>query len=77
TTARAISMQKSVKLLYRKLNQKVKLTLRPEGNCQRLVDFLNNCSLDSVGPKQLACILEQVFSLSNLAATIRQGESDL
>ena len=77
TTARASSMQKSVKRLNRKLNQKVKLTLRPEGNRQRLVDFLNNCSLDGVGPKRLAWVLEQVFSPANLAATIRQGETEL
>lgn len=77
TTARASSMQRSVKRLNRKLDQKVKLTLRPEGNRQRLVDFLNTCSLDGVGPKRLAWVLEQVFSPANLAATIRQGETEL
>ncbi|HFX6305741.1 TrlF family AAA-like ATPase [Acinetobacter baumannii] len=77
TTARASSMQRSVKRLNRKLDQKVKLTLRPEGNRQRLVDFLNTCSLDGVGPKRLAWVLEQVFLPANLAATIRQGETEL
>lgn len=46
TTARASSTQKSVKRLNRKLvDQKVKLTLQPEGNRQPLVDFLNTLKL--------------------------------
>lgn len=77
TTARASSMHKSVKRLNRKLDQKVKLTLQPEGNRQQLVDFLNTCNLDGVGPKRLAWILEQEFSPANLVATIRQGETEL
>ena len=77
TTARASSMQKSVKRLNRKLDQKVKLTLQPEGNRQPLVDFLNTCSLEGVGLKRLAWVLEQEFSPANLAATIRQGETAL
>lgn len=77
TTARASSMQKLIKRLNRKLNQKVKLTLKPEGNRQRLIDFLNNCNLEGVGLKRLAWVLEQEFSPVNLAATIRQGETEL
>jgi uncharacterized protein (DUF2344 family) len=77
TTARASSMQKSVKRLNRKLDQKVKLTLQPEGNRQPLVDFLNTCSLEGVGLKRLAWVLEQEFSPANLAATIRDGETEL
>ena len=77
TTARASSMQKSVKRLNRKLDQKVELTLQPEGNRQPLVDFLNTCSLEGVGLKRLAWVLEQEFSPANLAATIRQGETAL
>ena len=77
TTARASSMQKSVTRLNRKLDQKVKLTLQPEGNRQPLVDFLNTCSLEGVGLKRLAWVLEQEFSPANLAATIRDGETEL
>ena len=77
TTARASSMQKSVKRLNRKLDQKVKLTLQPEGNRQPLVDFLNTCSLEGVGLKRLAWVLEQEFSPANLAATIRDGKTEL
>jgi len=55
TTARASSMQKSVKRLNRKLDQKVKLTLQPEGNRQPLVDFLNTCSLEGVGLTSEPC----------------------
>ncbi|HZJ92756.1 MAG TPA: AAA family ATPase [Thiopseudomonas sp.] len=77
TSARASSIIKSVKRLTRKLEQKVQLSLQPEGNRQRLVDFLNACNLEGVGPKRLAWVLEQEFSPANLSATIRQGEAEL
>lgn len=77
TSARATSILKSVKRLTRKLEQKVRLTLQPEGNRQAFVDFLSECSLEGVGPKRLAWLLDGDFSPSNLAATIRQGEAEL
>jgi ABC-type cobalamin/Fe3+-siderophores transport system ATPase subunit len=77
TSARATSILKSVKRLTRKLEQKVRLTLQPEGNRQAFVDFLSACSLEGVGPKRLAWVLDRTFSPSNLAATIRQGETEL
>lgn len=77
TSARATSILKSVKRLTRKLEQKVRLTLQPEGNRQVFVDFLSECSLEGVGPKRLAWVLDGNFSPSNLAATIRQGETEL
>lgn len=77
TSARATSILKSVKRLTRKLEQKVRLTLQPEGNRQGFVDFLSECSLEGVGPKRLAWVLDGDFSPSNLAATIRQGETEL
>ncbi|HEM7582929.1 TPA: DNA repair protein, partial [Serratia marcescens] len=77
TSARATSILKSVKRLTRKLEQKVRLTLQPEGNRQAFVDFLSGCSLEGVGPKRLAWVLDGDFSPSNLAATIRQGETEL
>lgn len=77
TSARATSILKSVKRLTRKLEQKVRLTLQPEGNRQAFVDFLSECSLEGVGPKRLAWVLDGNFSPSNLAATIRQGETEL
>lgn len=77
TSARASSILKSVKRLTRKLEQKVRLTLQPEGNRQAFVDFLSECSLEGVGPKRLAWVLDGNFSPSNLAATIRQGETEL
>ncbi|MCX2841297.1 AAA family ATPase [Microbulbifer thermotolerans] len=77
SSARASAMQKSVKRLNRKLDQKVRLTLIPEGNRKIFVDFLSECNLEGVGPKRLAWVLECDFSPSNLAATIRQGEAEL
>lgn len=77
TSARATSILKSVKRLTRKLEQKVRLTLQPEGNRQAFVDFLSECNLEGVGPKRLAWVLDDDFSPSNLAATIRQGETEL
>lgn len=77
TSARASSILKSVKRLTRKLEQKVRLTLQPEGNRQEFVNFLSACNLDGVGPKRLAWVQEGDFSPANLAATIRQGETDL
>lgn len=77
TSARASAMQKSVKRLNRKLDEKVRLSLKSEDNRQLLVDFLSACNLEGVGPKRLAWVLEGDFSPANLAATIRQGEADL
>lgn len=77
TSARASAMQKSVKRLNRKLDEKVRLRLKSEGNRQLLVDFLSACNLEGAGPKRLAWVLEGDFSPANLAATIRQGEGDL
>ncbi|MFY0664300.1 MAG: DNA repair protein [Natronospirillum sp.] len=77
TSARANSILQSVKRLTRKLEQKVRLTLQPEGNRQEFVNFLSGCNLEGVGPKRLAWVLEGDFSPSSLAATIRQGEAEL
>ncbi|MEF3073495.1 DNA repair protein [Methylobacter sp. Wu1] len=77
TSARSSAMQNSVKRLNRKLEQKVRLTLRSEGNRQTFVNFLAGCNLDGVGAKRLAWVIEGDFSPANLAATIREGEQAL
>ncbi len=77
TSARASAMQKSVKRLNRKLDQKVRLSLNSEGNRQELVNFLSDCNLEGVGQERLAWVLEGEFTPANLAATIRQGEAEL
>jgi len=77
TSARASAMHKSVKRLNRKLDQKVRLGLKAEGNRQVLVDTLNEFNLEGIGVKKLAWILEADFSPANLAATIRKGEAEL
>lgn len=70
-------MQKSVKSLNRKLEQKVRLKLQSEGNRQVFVNFLEGCKLEGVGAKKLAWVVEGDFSPANLAATIREGEQAL
>lgn len=77
TSARANSILKSVKTLTRKLEQKVRLSLKPEGNRQEFVNFLNTCNLEGVGPKRLLWVLEGDFSPANLAADIRKGAAEL
>lgn len=75
TSARASAIRGAVKHLNRKLNKKVRLNLCPEANRQVLVDYLLDCHLEGVGTKRLEWVLDGEFSSSNLAATIRQGES--
>lgn len=77
TSARSSAMQKSVKSLNRKLEQKVRLKLQSEGNRQVFVNFLEGCKLEGVGTKKLAWVVEGDFSPANLAATIREGEQAL
>ncbi|MER2473561.1 TrlF family AAA-like ATPase [Photorhabdus laumondii] len=77
TSAHASAMQKSVKRLNRKLDQKVRLSLNSEGNRQELVNFLSDCNLEGIGQARLAWVLEGEFTPANLAATIRQGEAEL
>ena len=77
TTTRASAIQKSVKTLNRKLDQKVRLTLNTEGNRQEFVNCLDNYNMEGVGTKKLSWVLEGSFAPSNLAATIRAGEDTL
>ena len=77
TSARASAVQKSIKRLNRKLDQKARLSLNSEGNRQVFADFLLAWKLEGVGVKRLSWVLENDFSPANLAATVRQGESAL
>lgn len=77
SSARSASISKSVKKLTRRLDQKVRITLQPEGNRQTLIDFLSQCNLENVGSKRLSWVLDGNFSPSNLASTIRKGAKDL
>lgn len=77
TSARSSAMQHSVKRLNRKLDQKVRLKLRSEGNRQVFVNFLDGCNLEGVGPKRLLWVSEGDFSPANLAATIRAGNVEI
>lgn len=77
TTTRASAVQKSVKKLNRKLEQKVQLKLNTEGHRQALVDYLDHLGMDGIGPKKLSWVQEGTFAPSHLAATIRAGEAAL
>ncbi|MFC1749163.1 TrlF family AAA-like ATPase [Pseudomonadota bacterium] len=70
-TERSSAMQKSVKRLNRKLDNKVRLTLITEGNRQGLLNFLGSCNLDGVGVKRLAWVADGDFSPVSLANEIR------
>lgn len=74
---RAAAMQKAVKRLNRRLDQKVRLTLRSEGHRETLFDFLSACGLEGVGPKRLAWVEEGEFSSAALAEKIRLGADAL
>lgn len=76
-SARGSAMQKSLKRLNRKLDQKVRLELKNEGDRQPVIDFLERCNLDGVGAKRLAWVTDGDFSSANLAATIRAGDDAL
>ncbi|WP_429072843.1 TrlF family AAA-like ATPase [Aeromonas hydrophila] len=76
-SARSSAMQKSLKRLNKKLDQKVRLELNNEGDRQPVIDFLERCNLEGVGAKRLAWVTDGDFSPANLAATIRAGDDAL
>jgi len=76
-SARGSAMQRSLKRLNRKLDQKVKLELKNEGDRQPVIGFLEQCNLDGVGAKRLVWVTDGDFSSANLAATIRAGSDAL
>lgn len=72
-TERSSAIQKSVKKLNKKLDNKVRLKLKIEGDRQSFVDYLDSCNLEGVGSKRLAWVLESDFSPVNLTQSIRDG----
>lgn len=74
---RSSAMLLSVKRLNRKLENKVRVTLKPEADRQGFVDFLTACNLDGVGSKRLAWIIDGDFSPANLVQAIREKDSFL
>jgi ATPase subunit of ABC transporter with duplicated ATPase domains len=71
---RSAALTKSVKRLNKKLEDKVKVTLKPEGSRQGVVDFLLACKLEGIGDKRLAWVLDGDFSPASLATHIRSGD---
>ena len=74
---RGATMQKSLKRLNRRLDQKVRLTLRSEGDREALFDFLSARRLEGVGPKRLAWVKESDFSAAALTEKVRNGTKAL
>ncbi|AHE98082.1 TrlF family AAA-like ATPase [Thioalkalivibrio paradoxus] len=74
---RAAVMQKSLKRLNRRLDQKVRLILTSEGDREPLFAFLSACDLEGVGPKRLAWVKDGDFSAVSLAEKIRTGAAAL
>lgn len=73
-TERSAVLIKSVKSLNKDLKDKVKVTLKPEGNRQSIVDFVAACNLEGIGNKRLSWVLDGDFSPASLATAIRTGD---
>lgn len=75
--SRSSEMKRALRRLNRNLEGKVKLNLKTESNRKPLLDFLEQCNLEGVGPKRLSSLAEADFSPANLAETIRHGEHEI
>lgn len=73
---RSAHLYKAVKRLNRKLQRKVNLHLKTEGNRQPLYEYLLRSNLEGVGAKRLEWVLEQSFSPIQLAETIREKDTE-
>lgn len=75
---RSAQLQRALKRLNRKLQGKLRLNVATEASRQPLLDFLNKCNLEGVGPKRLSWIkTAEDFSPVKLAETIRNGLEEL
>jgi len=75
---RSTHLQRALRRLNRKLEDKLRLSVLPEANRQPLFDFLNKCDLEGVGPNRLAWVKTvDDFSPVKLAETIRNGVEEL
>lgn len=69
-------LHQAVKRLNRKLQDKVRLNLKTEGNRQPLYEYLLNSGLEGIGAKRLLWVLEQSFSPIRLAEIVREQNSE-
>lgn len=77
-TGRASELTASVKKLNKRLDGRLRITIRPEGELAPLTDFLANSPLDNVGRKRLAFVEERDgVTPSGLVHAIRDGEDAL
>ncbi|NDY71471.1 DNA repair protein [Desulfobacter hydrogenophilus] len=76
--SRTAQFESSLKKLNKKLQNKLKLTVKPEANRQPVIDFLQSCNLEGVGEKRLSWINEHDdFSPVKLAELIQKGMGEL
>ena len=75
---RSAILQQALKKLNNKLQGKLKLTVAPEANRRPLLEYLQTCNMEGVGPKRLAWV-ESVedFSPVRLVSLIRKGPVEL
>jgi chromosome segregation ATPase len=75
---RSSDLNKAIKSLNKKLDGKLKITVKPEGNVNALKDFFLACDLSGIGEKRLAWINKaDPISPIALTSTIREGKERL
>lgn len=75
---RSSQFERSLKKLNKKLESKLKLTVKPESDRTPIIEFLMNCNLEGVGEKRLSWIKTQDdLSTVKLAELIRSGVDSL
>lgn len=75
---RSALFERSLKRLNRRLEGKLKLTVKPESDRTPVIQFLLGCKLDGVGEGRLAWIREvEDFSPVKFAELVRQGADAL
>jgi predicted ATPase len=77
-STRSAQFERSLRRLNRKLDKKLKLTVKPEADRQPLIDYLLGCNLENVGAARLNWINEaDDFSPVKLAVLIEKGADAL
>ena len=76
--ARLQALQAAAKRLNRRLEDRLRIEIQPEGDRRPLKDFLLKCQLEGVGERRLAWIDDaSTLSTVELADSIRQGPASL
>jgi DNA repair ATPase RecN len=76
-TERAQRLQRAIDSLNRRLEGKLRIELRVEGDYRRLKQYLVDCKLEGVGEKRLVWVEEKQVKPLALARAIRKGGEKL